>query len=536
MAGTTLITIGLLGTGNITTSGTYALDVNLIGTANIEGPGTTGAPIDVTIATLAGVGAVLTTDISNGATEIFNPLAGVGVLDTTNIGKAASGSIYGNGTLDLNPAINASLLSTINFFGTDNKLILEPGTINLNLLDSVNNFAPTDTIELEGITANSVSSSYTPGLLGIGAGTDVTLYENGSITSQFLLGGSYSTNGFQVTEDPNNLGVDLTTCFLEGTRLLGLHHDIAVETMEPGDRLITDSGAMRPVRWVGKRTLDAERHPRPETIWPIRIARNAIADGLPERTLYLSPDHALFIDGHLIPAKSLVNGRSIIQEQRQHITYYHVELESHDILLAESLPVESYLETGNRNFFENGGGAMILHPNAAQIMRETIGCAPFSAYGPVVAAIRARIDRRLPALPLTVENGFRAMAGGETLTTTMLDHMTYRIELPATATDVRLLSSVLVPADLDPASEDRRRLGLDISGLAVEANGIDRMIELASLHLTEGWHGAEGIHRWTNGQALVPATLLEGGGALIVTLSALTSYPVEADHEIAMGA
>jgi hypothetical protein len=79
----------------------------------------------------------------------------------------------------------------------------------------------------------------------------------------------------------------------------------------------------------------------------------------------LSPDHAVFVEGVLIPIKFLVNGHTITQIEVDSIMYYHVELPHHDVILAEGLPVESYLETGGRGSFENGGGPIALHPNFA---------------------------------------------------------------------------------------------------------------------------------------------------------------------------
>ncbi|HQT83659.1 MAG: hypothetical protein B7Z58_10485 [Acidiphilium sp. 37-64-53] len=323
------------------------------------------------------------------------------------------------------------------------------------------------------------------------------------------------------------VGVDLTVCFLEGTRLLGLYGDIAVEDMEPGDRLITDSGAMRPVKWVGRRTIDATRHPRPETVWPIRIEAGAIDHGLPDRTLYLSPDHALFIDGCLIPAKILINGRSIVQEPRDRISYFHVELETHDILLAESLPVESYLETGNRNFFENSGAAMVLHPHMAQAQRRAEGCAPFLESGDVVTRIRDRLLDRLSKLRQTQDYRLGAVTDQGALPVTMVDSRTYRIDLIQPGANVVLISSAMVPAEHDAASRDRRRLGLDIASLEVETAGGSRTIKLDEPNLRSGWHNDEDTHRWTNGEALIPSSLLEGGQALVIRLNAVVPYAAD---------
>ncbi|MHB1302074.1 MAG: Hint domain-containing protein [Acidiphilium sp.] len=260
MSGSTLVTIGLLGTTEIDTTGTYTLDVTGAGTADIHGAGTAATPVTVTVGSLLGAGILFTTDISDNATEIVNGALGVSAIDTFNIGKDAAGSILGEGTLELGSALGVTLAQAINFFGTDNKLVLDKG-LNISLLDNLNNFAPSDTIELKGVTATSATFTQNNLLSIPTAGGNVTLYNGTTAVDTFTLAnGTYASNAFQVATDPAG-GVDLTVCFLEGTRLLGLHRDIAVEDMEPGDRLITDSGAMRPVRWVGKRSIDTDRHP-----------------------------------------------------------------------------------------------------------------------------------------------------------------------------------------------------------------------------------------------------------------------------------
>jgi len=107
------------------------------------------------------------------------------------------------------------------------------------------------------------------------------------------------------------------------------------------------------VVWVGHRRLDCRRHPRPNEVWPIHIAAHAFAPGSPSRALRLSPDHAVFTGEVLIPVRYLVNGSTIAQVETDRVTYWHVELAQHDILLAENLPCESYLDTGNRDAFDN---------------------------------------------------------------------------------------------------------------------------------------------------------------------------------------
>jgi hypothetical protein len=148
--------------------------------------------------------------------------------------------------------------------------------------------------------------------------------------------------------------------------------------------------SFQPVTWIGHRTVDCARHPAPRKVWPVRIAANAFGPAQPERDLRVSPDHALYIDGVLIPAKRLVNGTTIQQIETDTVTYYHVELRQHDVLLAEGLPAESYLDTGDRANFADAGPVVTLHPIWGDTW-ELEGCAPLVVRGPALEAIRRRL-------------------------------------------------------------------------------------------------------------------------------------------------
>ncbi len=187
----------------------------------------------------------------------------------------------------------------------------------------------------------------------------------------------------------------VVACFAQGTRIATPRGEVAVEDLAVGDTVLTSEGASRPIIWIGHRTIAGRNHPRPFEANPVRIAAGAFGAGKPARDLYLSPGHAVCVDvgGQvLIPASALINGISIVQVEVAKVTYCHIELESHDILVAEGLPAESYLEMSNRRFFlEAGAVALHASPDACASLHPDF-CRPFHVGGPLVEGVRARLD------------------------------------------------------------------------------------------------------------------------------------------------
>jgi hypothetical protein len=154
-----------------------------------------------------------------------------------------------------------------------------------------------------------------------------------------------------------NFGDFNTSCLATGTRIATARGDIAVEALRIGDRLVAlRHRRLAEARWIGFRVIDCAATARGHDVWPVRIAAGAFAPGVPDRDLLVSPDHALYVDGRLVPARLLLNGVTITQEPTSTVTYWHVELPCHDVILANRLPVESYLDTGNRRHFANVAG------------------------------------------------------------------------------------------------------------------------------------------------------------------------------------
>lgn len=162
---------------------------------------------------------------------------------------------------------------------------------------------------------------------------------------------AYSRPVWRPPEEPG------PACFLRGTTIRTDKGEVSVEALSIGDLVITASGAVRPIKWIGQRKYRRDEEANwPSQIVPIRVARSALADNVPSVDLYLSPLHALYVDGVLIPVKHLVNGTTIrpaMPESAEDIEYFHVELESHDVIFAGGAPVETYRELDNREMFSN---------------------------------------------------------------------------------------------------------------------------------------------------------------------------------------
>jgi len=193
-------------------------------------------------------------------------------------------------------------------------------------------------------------------------------------------------------------------CYLRGTRILTPKGEVAIENLAIGDEVLTASGACRPVRWLGFRRVNCTKHPQPDAVWPVLVRAGAFADGAPRRDLWLSRKHAVFVDGALIPVEKLINESTIVQLPRSEVEYWHVELDAHDIVLAEGLAAESYLDTGNRTAFINGGAFIEAHPDfTPRHWADT--CVPLVLKGPVLEAAKRGLEDRAAALGDAVPNG-----------------------------------------------------------------------------------------------------------------------------------
>ena len=106
-----------------------------------------------------------------------------------------------------------------------------------------------------------------------------------------------------------------TPCYCPGTMILTSRGEIAVEALAIGDMVKTASGVARPIKWIGRRSYGGRFIMGRKDILPVCIKAGALDDNVPRRDLWISPHHAMYLEGVLIEARDLVNGVSIVQAQ-----------------------------------------------------------------------------------------------------------------------------------------------------------------------------------------------------------------------------
>jgi hypothetical protein len=195
-------------------------------------------------------------------------------------------------------------------------------------------------------------------------------------------------------------------CFAEGTSIVTPNGEDAVENLRAGDMVLAMRGGQagfEPLRWVGFMDVAVPRDAAMAAkTAPVLIKAGALAPGMPARDLRVSPDHAMEVDGHLVPAKLLVNGSSIIQEVWcRRVRYFHLELEAHGLLLSEGAWSESYLDDGNRHAFNNAsltGLFMDVEAARSQGQYDHRACLPVLRQGLKLEEIQGQLLRRAEEL------------------------------------------------------------------------------------------------------------------------------------------
>jgi len=349
-------------------------------------------------------GGELTTDsldVDDGKISGYGSISG----DTTDDGSIAasggslslSGAVSGSGSL----AIDASSSLDVEAVSASIAVAFDPSETNKTLsigdhagfLATVAGFTSGDTIDLQDI---GYSSSDSATLL---SGNILQIsYSGGDYDLKLDPSHDYTGDTFHLAADTSSGGMDVTeiACYCRGTLIATQNGEKPVETLAIGDQLMTARGTYRPIKWIGRRAYSGRFIIGKTEILPVCFKAGSLEDNIPARDLWVSPHHAMYLDGVLIEAKDLVNGTSIVRATHvEKVEYFHIELDSHDVILAEGAYSETYFNDDNRGMFHNAHEYARLYPD--DMPQVAHYCAPRIDCGEELQAIRNRLSNRAEA-------------------------------------------------------------------------------------------------------------------------------------------
>lgn len=271
---------------------------------------------------------------------------------------------------------------TVGTFSAGNASVSDTGT------RAGDNYATLGDINNDGFTYNAARYTY------VGKTGDGAFVAQDASDNYFLFSDTAATQGTSLTVDTK---ATTAICFLAGTMITTPDGEVSVETLRAGDLVTTLEGHTVPVRWLGRQTIST-RFADPLRVLPICIKAGALAENVPSKDLYVSPDHAILIDNILVHASALVNGTSIVRvpAPASTFTYYHVELADHSLLLADNVPAESFIDNVDRLAFDNWDEHDALGDEAAPLVEMDYPRAKSARQVPV--AIRERLAARAQTL------------------------------------------------------------------------------------------------------------------------------------------
>jgi len=482
------------------------ITIGVQGAVTMLGGTLEGGPIDLS-GKITGIGTLVTGTGSLtldggglfaqfGTLEIDGDIVGSGVV-----------TVQANSVLQLDAGVVAG--QSIGFSGGE--VVLEAPS---QMLGSFAGFGAGDTIVATGIVANT--PSFAGGVLSLLNGT--------SVVQTLNVTGAYDSSNFLLSPTGNGTAITYQAmCFAAGTLIRTPAGEVQVQKLRPGDRVITLNGEARRIIWVGSSRVMVTRGQR-SAATPVIVRKGAFADNVPHHDLHVTKGHSFYLNDVLVPVEFLVNHRSILwNDWAQEITIYHIELESHDVLLANGAPAESYRDDGNRWLFFNDNPGWHLPPQSP--------CAPVHTGGPIVDAIwRHLLERSGPRkhVPLTNDPDLHLMVEGHRVDPTESSSHRYVFRLARRPRNVRIVSRSAIPQELGFA-RDARILGVALRQMVLVQGARRWTLNANAASLAAGFYDFESENgiRWTDGDAAVPPVLLEGiddAAMLIVHLGGTTQY------------
>ncbi len=468
--------------------------------------------------------------VQNGGFAVSATVVAGGQVMVFSGGEASASYIFSggaqnvqNGGLDVSATVLSGGVETLSAGGHASATKISSGGTETILSGGISINVVQATGGVINIASGGEVDEKTLAFVGAGSGTatngTLTVTQGGhSVTLDFA---GNPTGEFYASADGSGgtlITYDQIPCFAEGTKILTSTGEIAVQNLREGMMVPAFAGAaLRRIAWVGSRQVDIARHPDAGLVSPVCILAGSIAPGMPARDLRLSPQHALFLRDDaglpvLVPVRHLINGATIRQEKIASVTYYHVELADltgsivHDVVLADGMPVESYLDTGNRHSFAHADQPRRLIADFAPGPLAATPCAEIVTHGPRLAALARRFGAGIKAAGFGPDSNPNLILLGDGAPIEFArEGDIVRAMLPAGVRQIVVVSRVFVPALNGTASDDARALGIGVAGLQLD--GID--MALTDPCFVRGWHSGEddvgcGV-RWSTGEGVILA-------------------------------
>ncbi len=508
----------------------YKAVVESGGTQNVAG----GAGGESISATASNGGLIY---VSNGASAVDAKATAGGTVDVESTGVLVTPFIAG-GVVSVGNG--ATVSGPLDFTGTGGTLEIASVTDGGDALNSqvISGFLSAgDTIVLESLPYNA---SYNM----VQNSADVAVLGSGAYDYIIPMAGVPNGDNYQLADVGGKLAI-VGWCFLAGTRIATPEAEVAVEDLHEGDLVLTASGEAKPVSWIGYRHVVAAELLDAHLYAPVVIHKDAIAQGKPARDLWVTPDHAILVEGKLIPAKLLVNGTTIRQVPRAEYSYFHIELDQHDLLLAEGLEAESYLdiEASRQRFANHAVTGMALDlsiTGVAEAAYAAHGVMPLSlredTVKPVWEAIAARAEALAPQAASTSDPALHLLVNGRAVQPAKVEGARYLFPVSGSAASIVIASRHTSPWASKPWIDDRRELGVAVASVTVLSDTGLAEVALTGEAAVAGWYAPERDEagqtwRWTNGAGVLALPSGTGARWVEVTLQGTLDYPA-ADNDV----
>lgn len=163
--------------------------------------------------------------------------------------------------------------------------------------------------------------------------------------------------GFDLSGLGGGGGGAAVPCFLKGTKInVNKNISIPIEKLEAGQYIITEDGE-KCVRWIAHVFMNYEELLFFPEHLPVVFESGSLTGNSPTEKLITSPNHFLLVNGTLVTAKSLINGKNINRDKLENyengLTYYHIEFDSVMLTLSHGVFTSSYYDCGNVFLFDN---------------------------------------------------------------------------------------------------------------------------------------------------------------------------------------